>query len=75
MMSIASRAMLSALALLTATFVAAAQDFPTRPITIVLAYPPGASPEQVARMVQPVMQERLKQSVVIENKPGGNGSA
>lgn len=51
-----------------------AQEFPTRPITIVLPYPPGASTEQVARMVQPIMQERLKQPVVIENKPGGNGA-
>lgn len=53
---------------------AQAQDFPTRPITIVLPYPPGASTEQVARMVQPIMQERLKQPVVIENRPGGNGA-
>ena len=71
-----SRAMLSAFALLIATHSrpARAQDFPTRPITIVLPYPPGASTEQVARLVQPIMQERLKQPVVIENKPGGNGS-
>jgi len=54
--------------------IAQAQDFPTRPITIVIPYPPGASTEQVARLVQPVMQERLKQPVVIENRPGGNGS-
>lgn len=53
---------------------AQAQDFPTRPITIILPYPPGASTEQVARMVQPIMQERLKQPVVIENRPGGNGA-
>jgi tripartite-type tricarboxylate transporter receptor subunit TctC len=55
-------------------FPSQAQDFPTRPITIVLPYPPGASTEQVARMVQPIMQERLKQPVVIENRPGGNGA-
>jgi tripartite-type tricarboxylate transporter receptor subunit TctC len=53
---------------------ARAQDFPSRPITIVLPYPPGASTEQVARLVQPMMQERLKQPVVIENRPGGNGA-
>lgn len=53
---------------------AQAQEFPTRPITIVLPYPPGASTEQVARMVQPIMQERFKQPVVIENRPGGNGA-
>lgn len=70
----ASRAVVSALVLFAAGLAASAQDFPTRPITIVLPYPPGASTEQVARMVQPIMQERLKQPIVIENKPGGNGS-
>ena len=74
MISAASRAMLAALALAAATDTAWAQDFPNRPLTIVLPYPPGASTEQVARMVQPILQERLKQPVVIENKPGGNGS-
>ncbi len=74
MISAASRAALCVLALVAATIAAPAQDFPTRPITIVLPYPPGASTEQVARMIQPIMQERLKQPVVIENKPGGNGS-
>jgi tripartite-type tricarboxylate transporter receptor subunit TctC len=60
--------------LFAAAFPAQAQEFPTRPITIILPYPPGASTEQVARMVQPIMQERLKQPVVIENRPGGNGA-
>jgi tripartite-type tricarboxylate transporter receptor subunit TctC len=73
-MSTAMRAVVSAIALFAVTFGAAAQDFPNRAITIVLPYPPGASTEQVARMVQPIMQERLKQPVVIENKPGGNGT-
>jgi tripartite-type tricarboxylate transporter receptor subunit TctC len=53
---------------------AQAQDFPTRPITIVVPYPPGASTDQVARLVQPILQERLKQTVIIESRPGGNGS-
>jgi tripartite-type tricarboxylate transporter receptor subunit TctC len=73
MLSSALRAMLCALAVFAAGSTAAAQDFPNRPITIVLPYPPGASTEQVARMVQPILQERLKQPIVIENKPGGNG--
>jgi tripartite-type tricarboxylate transporter receptor subunit TctC len=60
--------------LFAAALPAQAQDFPSRPITIILPYPPGASTEQVARMVQPIMQERLKQPVVIENRPGGNGA-
>ncbi len=39
-----------------------------------MPYPPGASTEQVARLVQPILQERLKQPVIVENRPGGNGS-
>jgi tripartite-type tricarboxylate transporter receptor subunit TctC len=74
MLSSALRAMLCALAVFAAGSTAAAQDFPNRPITIVLPYPPGASTEQVARMVQPILQERLKVPIVIENKPGGNGT-
>ncbi len=69
-----SRAVVSAFVLFAAGLAASAQEFPTRPITIILPYPPGASTEQVARMLQPIMQERLKQPIVIENKPGGNGS-
>ena len=74
MVSAALRAIASAVVMFAAPLAASAQDFPTRPITILLPYPPGASTEQVARMVQPIMQERLKQPIVIENKPGGNGS-
>ena len=55
MLSAASRAVLSALALTAATLTASAQDFPNRPITIVLPYPPGASTEQVARMNEALM--------------------
>jgi tripartite-type tricarboxylate transporter receptor subunit TctC len=54
--------------------VAHAEEFPSRPITIILPYPPGASTDQVARLVQPILQERLKQSVVVESRAGGNGS-
>lgn len=50
---------------------AAAQgDFPTRPITIVVPYPPGGTTDLLARALQEPMQRMLKQPVVIENKPG-----
>lgn len=67
-------AWLACLAMLGTMGIATAKDFPTRPITIVVPYPPGASTEQVARLVQPILQERLKQPVIVENRPGGNGS-
>jgi tripartite-type tricarboxylate transporter receptor subunit TctC len=61
------------LAMLVLAGPAPAEDFPARPITIVVPYPPGASTDQVARLVQPVLQERLRQPVIVESRPGGNG--
>lgn len=74
MVSFKRAAMLACFVLLGTIGLASAQEFPNRPITIVIPYPPGASTEQVARLVQPIMQERLKQPVIVENRPGGNGS-
>ena len=47
-----------------------AQDYPSRPITIVVPYTPGGSTEILARIVGQKLEERLGKSVVIENKPG-----
>jgi tripartite-type tricarboxylate transporter receptor subunit TctC len=65
----------SALTLLAATLVAtsaAAQQFPTRPIRFIVAYPPGGSVDLHARHIGAKMSENLGQPVVIENRPGGN---
>jgi tripartite-type tricarboxylate transporter receptor subunit TctC len=51
---------------------AAAQEFPTRPITIVVPYTAGGSSDFVARTVAMRMQDGLKQPVVVENRPGAN---
>src|SRR5262245_35926533 len=61
-----------AIALLTAA--ASAQDYPSRPITIVVPYPPGASTDFVARLIRDPLAEQLKQTVVVENKPGAGGT-
>ena len=53
---------------------ARAQAFPSRPVTIVVPYPPGGSSEQVARSIQTRMSTALGQSVVIENRAGAGGS-
>lgn len=50
-----------------------AAAWPTRPITIILPYPPGASTDMVARLIQPKLEAALGQSVVIENRGGGAG--
>jgi len=46
--------------------------WPSRPIRIVVPYTPGGFTDQMARLVQPGLQARLGQSVVIDNKPGAN---
>ena len=52
---------------------AAAQSYPTRPIRFVAAYPPGGPVDILARLLGQKMSENWKQSVVIENRVGGNG--
>src|SRR5919204_3267634 len=53
---------------------AAAQNFPSRPVTIVVPYPPGGLIDIVARIIQPRMQTDLGQSVVVENRSGAGGN-
>jgi tripartite-type tricarboxylate transporter receptor subunit TctC len=47
--------------------------YPTKPITLVVTYPPGGGADGMARLIAPKMGEALGQSVVIENKPGASG--
>lgn len=49
-----------------------AQDYPTKPITWVVSYAPGGLSDSVARIVAEGMQEKLGQTVLIDNKPGGS---
>ncbi len=48
-------------------------DFPSRPITIVVPFPPGGSSDVVTRLVAQKLAENFKASVVIENRGGGGG--
>jgi tripartite-type tricarboxylate transporter receptor subunit TctC len=54
--------------------VAQAQDFPNRPIRIVIAFPPGGPTDFVGRLIADKMTALLGQRVYIENKPGANGT-
>jgi tripartite-type tricarboxylate transporter receptor subunit TctC len=61
-------------ALIAAAPVAAqAQDYPTRAITIVVPFAPGGLTDVPVCVLSAMMQERIGQNIVIENKPGGSG--
>lgn len=49
-------------------------NYPSRPVSIVVAYPPGGGIDTLARLVSIELTKRLKQSVVVLNKPGASGS-
>ena len=51
-----------------------AQDWPAKPIRIVVPYTPGGSSDIIARAISQPLSEALKTSVVVENKPGANGN-
>jgi tripartite-type tricarboxylate transporter receptor subunit TctC len=65
---------LIAVMLALATLPAAAQDYPVRPIRLVVAFAAGGNTDFVARLVAGELKQRLGQNVVIENKPGANGA-
>lgn len=53
---------------------AAAQQWPDKPVKIVVPYPAGGGVDPVARLVGQKLSERWKQSVIVENKAGGSGT-
>src|SRR5437868_5767180 len=53
----------------------AAQTYPSRPITITIAFPPGGPSEGLTRLLAERMSLSLGQPVVIENRPGGAGGS
>ena len=54
--------------------VAAAQGgWPDRPIRMLISFPPGGSSDAIARIVQPGLEKRLGQPIVLENRPGAGG--
>ena len=66
------------LGLITLTCSAAAgvraQDFPTRTVRIVVAFPAGGPTDFVARLIADKLKAQLGQNVIVENKPGANGA-
>ena len=56
------------------SLVAGAQDYPSKPLTMVLPFPPGGVAEIVGRPLAAVMEKSLRQPVVLINRPGAGGA-
>ena len=65
---------LACAATLAATGVQAQADWPSQPITIIVPYAPGGTTDVVGRALAAGLGKQLKQSVVVENKPGAGGT-
>jgi tripartite-type tricarboxylate transporter receptor subunit TctC len=66
-------ACLAALAAMAIYGTAFAQAFPTKPVRIIIAFPPGGGVDIVARIMGPRLTEIWNQPVVVENRPGASG--
>lgn len=54
--------------------VALAQDYPTKPIHIVVGYSPGGTTDIIARIIGARLSDKLHQSVIVDNRPGAGGN-
>ena len=69
-----SRLIALALALALAALPASAQNYPEKPIHIIVPFTPGSATDVVARAMAAVMTRNLGQTVIVENKPGAGGT-
>jgi tripartite-type tricarboxylate transporter receptor subunit TctC len=67
-------ATIALVALLLALVPAAAQEWPSKSVKVVVPFGPGSTPDMVARLIADRLQQKLGQSFVIDNKPGASGN-
>lgn len=65
---------LAGVSLMLAALCVQAQDWPTKPVKLVVTYPPGGTVDAVARILAPRLSARLGQPVVIDNRAGAGGA-
>jgi tripartite-type tricarboxylate transporter receptor subunit TctC len=70
-----NRCALALIAIVLTAAPAAAQDWPTRTVKIVVPFGPGSTPDAVARLIADRLQQKLGQNFVIDNKPGASGNS
>jgi len=63
-----------AVALLSQAGIPAFAQYPTKPVHLVVPYPPGAIADSVGRIVGQALSQKLAQPVIIDNKPGADGA-
>ena len=69
-----ARKLLCAISLTTAVLGAHAQDFPSKPVTIIAPFAAGGSADGIARVVARELGQVLGQSVIVDNRPGAGGA-
>ena len=63
---------LAAAALAVTASGAAAQNYPNRPVRLVVPFPPGGAVDTIARVITPALSERLREQIVVDNRGGAN---
>ena len=66
--------LVATLALAALSSAAFAQNFPSKPLRLLIHFPPGGSTDIVGRIIAPPLSQRLGQPVIVENRPGASGA-